>query len=113
MTVSVLRFIAFYSVFDALNVIYSGALRGAGDTKFIGWTIACLSLGLIVLPVAVGVIYFHAGLYTVWGFVSAYVCVLALVFRWRYRQGRWKRMRVIEPVPSPLALVPPTIPGAD
>jgi MATE family multidrug resistance protein len=113
MTVGVLRFIAFYSVFDTINVIYSGALRGAGDTKFIGWTIACLSLGMIVLPVTVGVVYFHVGLYTTWGFVSAYVCVLALVFRWRYRQGRWKLMRVIEPVPPPLALVPPTIPGAD
>ncbi|MDP2989737.1 MAG: MATE family efflux transporter [Kiritimatiellota bacterium] len=113
LTVVVLRFIAFYSIIDAINVIYSGALRGAGDTKFIGWTIACLSLGLIVLPVTAGVIYFHAGLYTVWGFLSAYVCVLALVFRWRYRQGRWKRMRVIEPVPAPLALAPPTIPGAD
>jgi len=113
LTVTVLRFIAFYSIFDAINVIYSGALRGAGDTKFIGWTIACLSLGLIVLPVTVGVVYFHAGLYTAWSFVSAYVCLLALVFRWRYRQGRWKRMRVIESVPAPLALVPPTIPGAD
>jgi len=113
LTVGVLRFVAFYSIFDTLNVIYSGTLRGAGDTKFIGWTIACLSLSLIVLPVTVGVVYFHAGLYTVWGFLSAYVCVLALVFRWRYRQGRWKRMRVIDPVPSPLALVPPTIPGAD
>jgi len=113
LTVGVLRFVAFYSIIDAINVIYSGALRGAGDTKFIGWTIACLSFGLIVLPVTAGVIYFHAGLYTVRGFLSAYVCVLALVFRWRYRQGRWKRMRVIEPVPAPLALVPPTIPGAD
>lgn len=113
LAVGVLRFVAFYSIFDALNVIYSGALRGAGDTKFIGWTISILSLGLIVLPVTAGVIYFHAGLYTIWGFVSAYVCVLALVFRWRYRQGRWKRMRVIEPVPVPLTLVPPAIPGAD
>ncbi len=113
MTVVVLRFIAFYSVFDSLNVIYSGALRGAGDTKFIGWTIACLSLGLMVLPVTVGVVYFHAGLYTAWIFLSVYVCALAVVFRWRYRQGQWKKMRVIEPVPSPLALVAPTIPGAD
>ncbi len=113
LTVDVLRFVAFYSIFDTFNVIYSGTLRGAGDTKFIGWTITCLSLGLIVLPVTLGVVYFHAGLYTVWGFLSAYVCLLAVVFRWRYRQGRWKLMRVIEPVPSPLALVPPTIPGAD
>jgi multidrug resistance protein, MATE family len=113
LTVVVLRFVAFYSIFDAINVIYSGALRGAGDTKFIGWTIACLSLGLLVLPVTIGVIYCRAGLYAIWGFLSAYVCLLALVFRWRYRQGRWKRMRVIESVPAPLALVPPAIPGAD
>ncbi|MFH1477136.1 MAG: MATE family efflux transporter [Verrucomicrobiota bacterium] len=113
LTAGVLRLVAFYSMFDAINLIYSGALRGAGDTKFIGWTIACLSLVLLVLPVTVGVIYFQAGLYAIWGFVSAYICVLALVFRWRYRQGRWRQMRVIEPMPAPLTLVPPTIPGAD
>ena len=70
------------------------------------WITVAPPQGLIVLPITVGVVYFHFGLYTVWGFLSAYVCVLALVFRWRYRQGRWKRMRVIEPVPLPL--VPPT-----
>lgn len=105
LTVGVLRFVAFYCVFDALNVIYSGALRGAGDTKFIGWTIACLSAGLIALPVATSVIYFHVGLYTAWCFMSAYVCALALVFRWRYRQGHWKKMQVIEPEAPVLAMV--------
>ncbi len=106
LTVGVLRFVAFYCVFDALNVIYSGALRGAGDTKFIGRTITCLSIALIVLPVSAGVIYFHAGLYTAWFFLSAYVCALALVFRWRYRKGHWKRMRVIETEPPALILAP-------
>lgn len=109
----VLRFVAFYSVFDALTIIYAGALRGAGDTRFIGWTVAGLSLSLIVLPVTVGVIYFQVGLYTVWGIATAYICLLGLVFRWRYRQGRWKELRVIEPAPPHPALVSPAVPGAD
>ncbi|MBI2441010.1 MAG: MATE family efflux transporter [Lentisphaerae bacterium] len=113
LAVVVLRFVAFYSVFDALTVIYAGALRGAGDTRFLGWTIAGLSLGLVVLPVTVGVMYFHIGLYAAWGIASAYICLLGLVFRWRFAQGRWQRMQVIEPVPSRPALVPPAVPGAD
>ena len=30
-----LRFVAAYCLFDALNVVFAGALKGAGDTRFI------------------------------------------------------------------------------
>ncbi len=114
LTVNLLRFVACYSLLDALNVIYSGALRGAGDTTFIGWTIAGLSLGLVVLPIGLGVLVFGTGLYVLWGIVTVYVCALALVFRWRFRRGRWMDMRVIGPaVPPPVVLAPPVVPGVD
>ena len=38
------------------------------------------------------------GLYWAWTFASLYIVVLALAFLWRFRQGRWKTMRVIEAV---------------
>jgi MATE family multidrug resistance protein len=37
------------------------------------------------------------GLFWAWGFASAYVISLALTYLARFRGGRWKSMRVIEP----------------
>jgi MATE family multidrug resistance protein len=109
-----LRFVALYSVLDVYNVIYSGALKGAGDTRYIGWTIFILSLGVMIAPLYLAVAVFGVGLYVAWLFPTLYVCLLAVLFRRRYRQGRWKHLRVIEPhllSPEPAAPVP-GFPGA-
>lgn len=114
MAVVLLRFVAFYSLLDGLNVIYSGALKGAGDTAFIGWTIVVLSIALVIAPVYLAVVVLQAGLYTAWTLAALYVCALALAFGWRFRQGKWKLMRVIEARPFGGAAVGarPGIPGA-
>src|SRR5439155_1544078 len=41
---------------------------------------------------------FGWGTYWAWGFASAYIILLAVVFFFRFLQGKWKSMRVIEPV---------------
>ncbi len=92
-----LVFVAIYSLLDTMNVVYSGALRGAGDVRFVTWTIAILSFGIMVVPSWIAVEWLGGGIYTVWTIGSFYICVLALVFWRRFRQGRWKSMRVIEP----------------
>ena len=94
--VVLLRFVAMYCLLDALNLVYAGALQGAGDTRFVMCASAVLSLGVMIIPVYVCIQYLDAGLYAAWVFATAYVCALALVFWWRYKQGQWKRMRVIE-----------------
>ncbi len=94
---ALLVFVAVYSLLDTMNVIYSGALRGAGDVRFVTWTIAALSMGIMVVPSFIAVEFFGGGIYTVWSIGSFYICVLALVFWRRFRQGKWKSMRVIEP----------------
>ncbi len=113
MTAQILYWVAAYSLLDVMNVIYAGALRGAGDTRFIGWTITVLSLALLVAPASLGVLVFDAGVHALWGCVTLYVCAAALVFRWRYRRGHWMRMRVIGAGPVPVGLVPPMVPGIE
>ena len=44
-TVILLRFVAAYCLFDAMNVVFSSALKGAGDTRFI------LITSLLVTPI--------------------------------------------------------------
>jgi MATE family multidrug resistance protein len=36
------------------------------------------------------------GIYVVWIFATAYVCILAVAFLLRFLAGKWKSMRVIE-----------------
>ena len=91
-----LRFVAVFCFFDAMNLIFSGAIKGAGDTRFIMWNIALLMLFVMVIPVYVAVEVLKAGLYWVWILVTLYICGLGLSFMLRYRQGKWRKMRVIE-----------------
>ena len=97
--VILLRFVAVFCFFDALNLVFSGAIKGAGDTRFIMWTIAALLLGIMIIPVYLAVEVIGAGIYTAWTLATFYACSLGLAFMLRYCQGKWKRMRVIEPQP--------------
>jgi MATE family multidrug resistance protein len=91
-----LRFVALFSFFDSLNLVFSGALKGAGDTRFIMWTIGALSIFVMILPILIAMEIFHAGLYTAWALATFYVSTLGMAFYLRYRKGLWKKMHVIE-----------------
>lgn len=94
--VKLLRFVAVFCFFDAMNLVYSGAIKGAGDTRFIMWTIAALSVGMMIIPIYVAIEVIGAGLYTAWVILTIYICVLGVAFMLRYRSGKWKKMLVIE-----------------
>ncbi len=96
LAVTLLRFVALYTLFDAGNIIFSSAIKGAGDTRFVMWMILCLSLGILVVPSFIAITWLSAGVYACWALASAYVICLAIAFFLRYRKGKWERMRVIE-----------------
>jgi MATE family multidrug resistance protein len=99
--VPLMRFVAIFCFFDALNLIFSGALKGAGDTHFIMWTIGILSVGIMIVPVYAAVELIGAGIFWVWVLATLYICGLAVAFLLRYLQGRWKGMSVIGTGPVP------------
>jgi MATE family multidrug resistance protein len=95
-TVVLLRFVAAYCLFDALNLTFVSAIKGAGDTRFV------LLANLILTPTPVlaawvGVAFFGWGLIWCWIVLTGWVVALGLVFMTRFLQGRWRTMRVIEP----------------
>jgi multidrug resistance protein, MATE family len=93
---TLLRFVALYFVFDTANMIFSAAIKGAGDTKFVMKTIILLSTTLLILPAYLVVDVFNLHLFYAWGCMSVYILVTALVFFARFKQGKWKSMLVIE-----------------
>jgi MATE family multidrug resistance protein len=94
-----LRFVALYSLFDAINLMFSFALRGAGDTRFVAVASFSLAWPVMVAPTWAAW-YYQWGLYVAWTFAAVYIGLLALVYWRRFRQGRWRSMRVIETVPG-------------
>ena len=91
-----LRFVALYTLFDSLNIIFSSAIKGAGDTRFVMVMILILSMTAFVFPIYAAVFWFGLSIYACWGIASIYVALLGTSFFLRYRSGKWQSMRVIE-----------------
>lgn len=94
-TILLLQFVAAYSLFDAMNLIFASAIKGAGDTRFVLTTALVLS----PMPVAaswLGIHWFGAGLVWCWSAVTIGACLLGIIFLTRFVQGKWRYMRVIE-----------------
>jgi MATE family multidrug resistance protein len=88
--------VAIYSVADAVNVTFSFALRGAGDTRYVTLLTFSLAWPIMVIPTLIAV-SLGASVYVAWGFATAHIFAMAFCFYLRFRSGKWKSMRVIEP----------------
>ena len=101
---NLLMFVAFYCLFDTGNIIFSSALKGAGDTKFVMYMSMTLHLLLFAAP-AYFIVQSNLSnkIYWCWAMATIFVCVLAGGFLWRFLDGKWQHMRVIEKV----AAIPP------
>ncbi|MBU2643920.1 MATE family efflux transporter [bacterium] len=93
--VVLLRFVALYTLFDTMNITFSSALKGAGDTLFVMKVIVLVSWLVMVIPCYLAIVIFNQHLFVAWGFATAYVVSLAFVFLTRFLKGSWKTMRVI------------------
>jgi MATE family multidrug resistance protein len=94
-----LQFVAVYALFDSMNITFSFALRGAGDTRFVTLMVLVLAWPLMVFPTWL-TWFFGAGLEWPWLALTIYVIALGIMFIARFRAGKWKKMRVIETIPE-------------
>ncbi len=95
LTIVLLRFVAIYTFFDAMAIIYGAAIRGAGDTKFSMWFLLLTSWPIMVLPTWL-MAKNHYSVAACWVPVTVYIVVLGFGFWFRYRAGYWRSMRVID-----------------
>ena len=101
--------VAIYSVADSINVAFAFALRGAGDTKYVTWLTFLIAWPVMVGPTMFVVTYrdeLHSRfpgmgdpVYWAWSFATLHILVMSVCFWRRFRHGKWKTMRVIEPAP--------------
>lgn len=95
MSVHLLQFVAVFLLFDGLSIIFAAAIKGAGDTNFVLW------VTLIMAPItpilsAIGIYWFGLGVYWCWIVMTGWVFASVIIFFLRFKQGKWKKMRVIE-----------------
>jgi MATE family multidrug resistance protein len=95
-SIILLRFVAVYSVFDTMNIVFCSAIKGAGDTRYVMLVTVILSVFVFVMPVYLAVVVFELGLMIAWVFATAYIILLGFIFYLRFLGGKWKTMRVIE-----------------
>ncbi len=90
-----LRFVTLYLFFDSLAIIYTGTLKGAGDTNFIMTAFGTTATFILFIPVYVGVLFLDMGLYYSWSCLTIYIFILYCIVFIRYLTGKWKDMKVI------------------
>jgi MATE family multidrug resistance protein len=88
--------VAAYSVVESVTVTFAFALRGAGDALFVTLVTFCLAWPIMVLPTYL-VVRSGSSVSWAWWFATAHIFAMAACFYLRFRSGRWKLMRVIEP----------------
>ncbi|MBU1231111.1 MAG: MATE family efflux transporter [Proteobacteria bacterium] len=101
MGVVLLRYVALYSLIDGVSIVYFGALKGAGDTRFVMLTMLAASVGVLILPAWALVESGTGGIHAPWLCLTAYIAALACAFALRFRGGHWRRIKVIEEAPGP------------
>lgn len=99
LTATLLLFVAAYNLLDATQMIYVGALKGAGDTQFllrVSLVLATLLGSFSYLSVEV----WQLDVYGCWTLIVFWCSIAAVTYFVRFRQGKWRQMRVIEAVPE-------------
>ena len=95
MLVPLLRIIALYCVIDGFQIVFVGAIKGAGDTWFVLLATTILSFGVVLLGIAYE-FWFGSSVLLWWWIIALWVLAMAIAFGGRFFQGKWKSMRVIE-----------------
>jgi MATE family multidrug resistance protein len=90
-----LVFAAVYQFFDALYIIYNGALRGAGDTFVPAVATALLCWGIIVFGgYTLARLAPQFGPAGPWTLASVYGVILGLFMYRRFARGNWRRIHL-------------------
>jgi MATE family multidrug resistance protein len=91
-----------WQIFDAVNMVFSEALRAAGDTVWTLWARIGLAW-FAFIPASVLVIFvFHGGVVAAMCCLVGWIGLLAVAYALRFRSGAWKRIDLVGDTGPPL-----------
>lgn len=94
LSVTLLMIVGVFTIFDSLYLNISFALKGAGDTRFVSLVALTVPWPIMVLP-AYLVRHWDNAPIIAWGFAALYGFTINTILVWRFRQGKWKTMTVM------------------
>ena len=84
-----------WQIFDAIDTVLSGALKGAGDTRFVmRWML--FSAFAVWLPLVFLVRRFHPSMPAFWATMVVYVVVICIGTAVRWHRGPWRHIKLVE-----------------
>lgn len=92
-----MRFVAGYNFLDAMLIVFASAIKGAGDTRFVLKVSLTMSILLATLS-WLAVEHWGAGLVGCWCIIASWIGGMGILYFFRFIGGKWRTMRVIEPV---------------
>ena len=88
-----MKFVAFYCMFDAANIMIGCVLASAGDTRWIARTFfICTCIFLVLLWLADRT---FPGLIAEWSLATIFVFATAVIWSIRFRSGAWRKVTVL------------------
>jgi MATE family multidrug resistance protein len=118
---------AVFQAFDAIGIVYAGALRGAGDTIWPG-IVTMLYSWTLIIGLGWLLVRFAPGLESLgpWIGSAVYIIMVGITLAWRFERGHWRSIRLLESAAgaepgvdslrraaAQLAPIGPAPPGAD
>lgn len=91
-----LKFVAIYSVFDAIAVVFASALRGAGDTLFPMIITVFSSWLVMTIPAWLIVQMKSASIDQLWMTCTAHIILMGTAMLMRFLSGKWKHIKLTE-----------------
>jgi MATE family multidrug resistance protein len=85
---------ATWMLFDAADIIYAGALKGAGDSRFVMWWMLLCSV-VIWLPTVFIVRALCNTMPALWGTMVFYVLIICIGSAIRWHRGRWIQINLL------------------
>ena len=85
---------ATWQVFDAADVIVAGALKGAGDTRFVMWWMLFTAF-VVWLPLVWVVAAVHNTMPALWGTMIGYVVLICVGSLVRWCGGKWRKVKLV------------------
>lgn len=89
-----MKFVAFYCLFDAANVVIGCVLASAGDTHWLARNFLLCSGVFLLLLVLIAAL--SPGIMAEWTLATLFVFATALIWYLRFRSGDWRNISVLK-----------------
>ncbi len=103
LSIILVKMVALYTIFDGLSLVYSGALKGVGDTRWLMFTSIIYHWVFTIIAIILAK-FFYIGIIPIFSLFILMILSLAITYLIRFSKGKWRSIKVIEPVSPTAAL---------